>query len=568
MIPRPEQLKTIARVTGGNLSKIPFAVLLHAMAVSRRSVVLELERKSVKKVVVLDRGVPVECRSNLLQETLGQVLVDRGAITDDDRQRCLNQSVSNDRHLGEILISRGLITPSELYRVLQQTLAKKLLQIFTWRSGTFRVCPGREHVESPFKLRTAQLVVTGVSRFALDEEVQAAMARWRESKLFLNPDSPYEVEEIRVSPEQKGLLDRLNEGKSFEELLAENPVSPEEFTRLLYALMLIGIVVPQEWLSEQSTKTSKGKKKEETPPPGDAMRFTATLPPTPLPTGKAPDGGTVRIRAMTPDEDDTMPIRVAAAWARASEMEESDDPDAISNEVLKAYLRYREQDAFDLLGLDENASPVEIEQKYLELSRKFAPWRFAKPELAHLLDKVQDLFLASGRAYGELSDPARRSLLIVRRQRLREGKSKEAKARATLRKEFLDSELQFKKGRALMRRGMYGEALRQLEFAYDCDPDNSKYRAELAYCRYLGAPGEADQCLVELSETLRIDPECGLAVYYSGMIERELGHTEQADALIRKALKMMIPDRRSFEALKAIKSLRDGHQKEKKSSRS
>jgi tetratricopeptide (TPR) repeat protein len=567
VIPRPEQLKTIARVTGGNLNKIPFAVLLHAMAVSRRSAVLELERKSVKKVVVLDKGVPVECRSNLLQETLGQVLVDRGTITEDDRQRCLNRSVSNDRHLGEILIADGLITPSELYRVLQQTLAKKLLQIFTWRSGTFRVCPGREHVESPFKLRTAQLVVTGVSRFALDEEVQAAMARWRESKLFLNPDSPYELEEIRVSPEQEKLLDRLNDGKSFPELTAETPIPPKELTRLLYALMLIGIVVPQEWLPQQKKEPRKGKKKGKTPPSDDTMRFTATLPPTPRPTDKTPDGGTVRIRAMTPDEDDTMPIRVAAAWARASEMEESDDPDAISNEVLKAYLRYREQDAFDLLGLDENASPTDIAQKCLELSRKFAPWRFMKAELAHLLDKVQDLFLAVGGAYGELTDPARRSLLIVRRQRFREKKSKEAKARATLRKEFLDSELQFKKGRTLMRRGMYAEALRQLEFAHDCDPDNSKYRAELAYCRYLDSPGEADQCLVELSETLRIDPECGLAVYYSGMIERELGHTAQADALIRKALKMMIPDRRSFEALKAIKSLRDGSQKEETSTR-
>jgi hypothetical protein len=69
---------------------------------------------------------------------------------------------------------------------------------------------------------------------------------------------------------------------------------------------------------------------------------------------------------------------------------------------------------------------------------------------------------------------------------------------------------------------------------------------------------------VELSETVRLDPDCGLAVYYTGLIEGELGHGEQADALIRKALKMMIPDRRSLEALKVIKSLREGHLKEKK----
>jgi hypothetical protein len=545
VIPRPEQLETIARVTGGNLSEIPFAVLLHSMAVTGRSAVLELERKAVKKVVVLEKGVPVECRSNLLHETLGQVLVDRKAITEEERQRCLNQSVSGERHLGEILISHGLITASELYRVLQQTLAKKLLHIFTWRSGTFRVCPGLEQVESPFKIKTAQLVVTGVSRFALDEEVHATMDPLRKSKLFLSPDPPYRLVDIRLNPAEKAMVDGLREGKSMKELVADARIPSEKLGRLLYALVLIGVVVPEEWLARAKEKATKAD--------GDStMRLLATQPIT-VPTDAPP----------SKEDDDTMPIR-RAAWARASGAEDSGDPESIGNEVMETYLRYRELDAFDLLEVEENASPGDIRDKYIEFSRKFAPWRFANKELHHLLDKVQDLFLAGGSAYGQLSDPARRSLLIAQRHRLRQEKRKEMEARAALRKEFLDSELQFKKGRALMRRGLHAEALRELELAHDCDPESSKYRAELAYCRYLSAPAEADKCLVELSETVRLDPDCGLAVYYTGLIEGELGHGEQADALIRKALKMMIPDRRSLEALKVIKSLREGHLKEKK----
>lgn len=115
-----------------------------------------------------------------------------------------------------------------------------------------------------------------------------------------------------------------------------------------------------------------------------------------------------------------------------------------------------------------------------------------------------------------------------------------------------------------MRRGLHAEALQQLELAHDCDPQHSKYRAELAYCRFLAKPQDADKCLVELSETVRLDRECGLAVYYAGLIESKLGHAAQADALIRKALKMMIPDRRSIEALKVLKSLRAGSFEEKK----
>ena len=549
MIPRPEQLETISRVTEGNLTEIPFAVLLHAMAVTRRSAVLELARNAVTKVVVLEQGVPVECRSNLLHETLGQVLVDRGLITDEQRQRCLNQSVSGERHLGEILIDHALITPSELFRVLQQTLAKKLLHIFTWQSGTFRVFPGLEHVESPFKIKTAQLIATGVSRFALEDEVRDTMDPLRKVKLSLNLRPPYWLADVRLTPDQKDLIDRIRDGKTIDELAAESSISDGKLVRFLYALMVIGVVRPEEWIPQQ-----KKEKKKETVSGETTLRLLATQP-LEVPT-EDPD---------ISEEVDTSPIRPAAAWTRVSTTEEAVDAEAVGNEVMEIYLRYREMDAFDLLRVaDENASPAEVEEKYIGFSRKFAPWRFATDELAHLLEKVQDLFLAGGRAYGELSDPGRRTLLVARRHRLLEEKRKEMESRSALRKEFLDSELQFKKGRALMRRGLHTEALHQLELAHDCDPQNGKYRAELAYCRFLAAPELADRCLVELSETVRLDPECGLAVYYAGLIESKLGHAEQADALIRKALKLMIPDRRSIEALKVIKSLRDVQAKEKK----
>ena len=220
-------------MTQGNLTEIPFAVLLHAMAVTRRSAVLELARNAVTKVVVLEQGVPVECRSNLLHETLGQVLVERNMITDEQRQRCLNQSVSGERHLGEILIGHALITPSELFRVLQQTLARKLLHVFTWRSGTFRVLQGPEQVESPFKIKTAQLIVTGVSRFALEDEVRDTMDPLREVKLSLDLRPPYWLADIRLTPDQKDLIDRLRDGKTIEELEAESPIPDEKLIRFL-----------------------------------------------------------------------------------------------------------------------------------------------------------------------------------------------------------------------------------------------------------------------------------------------------------------------------------------------
>jgi tetratricopeptide (TPR) repeat protein len=104
-----------------------------------------------------------------------------------------------------------------------------------------------------------------------------------------------------------------------------------------------------------------------------------------------------------------------------------------------------------------------------------------------------------------------------------------------------------------MLAGNHKEALEQLEFAHDCDPQNGLYRAELAYCRYLREPDfAARKSLQELAEALRIDPNCGLAVYYTGKIHTDLGNADEAETFLRQSIKMMAPDRRPIQALKDL----------------
>jgi tetratricopeptide (TPR) repeat protein len=110
-----------------------------------------------------------------------------------------------------------------------------------------------------------------------------------------------------------------------------------------------------------------------------------------------------------------------------------------------------------------------------------------------------------------------------------------------------------------MEAGKYKEAIQQLQFAHDYDPQNSLYRAELAYCQYLFEPDmQAQSSLQALNETLRIDQDCGLAAYYSGIIHQELGNDIEAEAYLQKSIKMLAPDRRPIEALKVLKAGRKG----------
>src|SRR6185295_14027973 len=115
-------------------------------------------------------------------------------------------------------------------------------------------------------------------------------------------------------------------------------------------------------------------------------------------------------------------------------------------------------------------------------TRRFAPRDLDPPDLA---EKARDLFLAGARAYAELADREQRETLLFRRKTLREERAKKPTASFAIKTDLLDAEAQYKKGKALVDAGKVREALMLLEFAADCDPQNSLYAAELAYCRFL-----------------------------------------------------------------------------------
>ena len=221
---------------------------------------------------------------------------------------------------------------------------------------------------------------------------------------------------------------------------------------------------------------------------------------------------------------------------------------------MQAYLAHRRQDAFDLLGVPEEAPLPEIERRFLDFAARYAPERFAGPALEPLAEKARELFLAGARGYGQLADREQRETLLFRRKTLREERSRRPTGPIAIKTDLLDPEAQYRKGMAALAAGRLREAIQLFEFASDCDPQNGLYRAELARCRFEQS-GTA-KAVAELEEALRIDPRCGLALLYLGEIQGELGDFDAAEASLQRAIRMMAPDRRPIEALKGLQARR------------
>lgn len=511
MIPTPRQLAELSRLKEGSLTEVPFAVLLRALEDQGRTAVLEIRRNQLEKKILLEDGTPVDCRSNLLHETLGKFLVQKGRLTEADYQRCLSESASTSQPFGETLMKLELVSAFDFFRLMQQNLAQKLLDGFTWREGTFHIHGDVPHVESPLKVRVPQLVLTGITRFAPQAVIDERVAPLVGVPLAVHPSPPVALDTLKLNPRQVRVLQLLKQKPRLDQLAADARLPFEELTRLLYALALLGVVVKAEDLPALTAGTPVVI-------PDPSAQTTPSMPAAALATPQGPSPAEV---------------------------------ERVRNDVTRAFMAHRRQDAFELLGVAVDANPPGIRARFLQFCEQYAPWKFTG-ELASLADKAADLFVAGSRAFALLSDAEQRNSLIWRKQNAQPAPTGNPNAYFAIRTDLLDADAQFREGLTRMAAGRFAEAQKYLEFASDCDPQNGLYRAELAWCRYRDLPSLAPKLLPDLQETMRMDPECGVAVYYAGELFRAVGDVANAEAHLRRACKMMVGDRRPVEALKAL----------------
>lgn len=506
MIPDSDRFQQIAFLSRGEIREVPYPVLLAALARVDRTAVVRMERKPVEKELFFDEGSPVDCRSNLVHETFGRFLVSKGRLTEDQLHATLSESFTREVPLGEILLEEELLDPEEMYKLLQQSLARKLLDGFTWQSGTFEVEGEEVGSDTGLRVKTPQLVLTGVVKLSPMKEVTGAIQPWLSEALALSPEPVFGPEDLQLPGSAKRVVDALGEGpREIDDLAVATGIGGDDLGRILYALALLGVLIP--------AGRSRGRTVSRPASPG--AESSGAEPPAEAGADAEPEKSTRR-------------------------------------RVMETFLSYKRKDAFDLLGVPEDVDRESLERAWLRFAARFAPWGMEHTGDEDLVEKARILFLAGSEAYAELADNERRGALLHRRRTARERRARRA-GRPKIETDLLDPAIQYRKGKALLEEGKHAKALEFLKFAADVDPQNALYRAEAAYCQYELSPMRyRDESLEELREAVRIDPGSGPALYYLGSVEMEEGQLSEAEAHLQKAIKPMAPDRRPIEALKEL----------------
>jgi hypothetical protein len=150
----------------GSLRDFGLADILQLIYFQRKTGVLVLESRidRVRLLFVEGNIVGAESRKRIEANRLGKVLVKKGILEEKELQSILDEQSRTNIKLGMILISRGLVEKEVIQEVLTGQIKETVLQIFSWKQGTYEFTPQEIPVEKELhmSLDTQHLLMDGL----------------------------------------------------------------------------------------------------------------------------------------------------------------------------------------------------------------------------------------------------------------------------------------------------------------------------------------------------------------------------------------------------------------------
>lgn len=492
-----------AGLRSGSLREVAFERLFYDAFLAGATFALRLQKRQIRKTLLLERGRPIECVSNLRHETLGQFLLNRGRISSADFKDGLSEAAARQVRIGEVLLERGLLGPAELDEALRQNLAYKLLECFTWEEGEFRIEPWIPDASDAPAIQPARVVFTGVTRFVPQARVTAALGALLERPLVLVPEARAVLAELRLSPVQERLARRLRRPTDPHELFQDGETPRDELARMLYACSVMGLLVPAE---------REGREIDE-PPRAASEQADAS--------------------------EDALAVEIDL-----SELEPDAGTAAFQDEIRQEHRALRASSAHELLGVPACAPAARVRERYLALCRRYAPERFEAPDLACVAELAAELLHATTAAYEEIRGRA------PRREAPAAPPCDEAPPPAAAPAPAGDDEVTLagdarelageyaRQAKERMVGGNFGAASGLLTLALRSDPANPASRIQLAYARFRESPAHAAESLHALTQVLAAAPGAALAHLYAAEVSHALEDFDGAAAHFRRGCEL------------------------------
>jgi CheY-like chemotaxis protein len=468
----------------GSLAYQPFARILQRIYADRLTGALLLLREAVKKIVYFADGYPVSVRSNILGECLGQILLSQKLISRQILDESLARMKADKKHQGTVLVEMGALSPYNLNRALVAQMEAKFYEIFSWLAGDFAFKEGKGAPDEPVRLERAPaaLILEGIRRHYDQERIRSVLASFAGQYVAPSRDALRRLQDITSDAAEKRFIESLDGSQRLEAALASSPVPIQRSRLLLVAMSEAGMIEP-------------ARKRA-----GDERRRAPEL--SVVPRGAEQKG---------------------------------------REELLAMIEAMRSQNHFDVLSVDREASPGDVDAAYEALAREYHPDQFrGRPEDVRALGLK--IFDRLGEAQVVLRDANRRRKYIAQLERDRlelvEGDSSPFVQRESTGDA---AEQVYFAGVEHLRGRRYREAVQAFRQAAALAPTLASYRGALGWALFRQAPADIEAIqagLIELRRAVQMEPGNPWVRISLGRFFAETGYADDAISEFEVALRL------------------------------
>ncbi len=120
----------------GNLKSVALPTILQILSTDNRTGVLHFEQGQTIRAICLKDG-RIVAASGRERQRLGQILYDRGLISQEQLEEALKKTKEEKKRLGEVLLDLGYINEDSLKELIRYQIQEAVLDISLWAEGDF-----------------------------------------------------------------------------------------------------------------------------------------------------------------------------------------------------------------------------------------------------------------------------------------------------------------------------------------------------------------------------------------------------------------------------------------------
>jgi CheY-like chemotaxis protein/Flp pilus assembly protein TadD len=483
----------------GSLRQIHLGALLHALHARGESGVLLLEYGKKKKAVQLREGYPVAVKSNLVTECLGNLLISRGKLTEQQVDESIRRVKRGEGLQGEILVAMDLLDEDDVATALRDQAEAKLFEIFEWKGGSFVFQRGRRLQRAnslSLDGSPAEMVVRASRRHVNLARVDGFLEQHADAFVAVADDPFSRFQSIDLNEGEQRMLEELDGKRSLGDFMNAS----ERMRRTFYALLMVELLVLH----------------------GDA--------------GSSPG------------------LQPRRAETTAGQTGPQGDDRALRKELTALARELREKNHYEVLGIPTTADDATVKKAYEAQIQRVHPDRYRNSSGAvrQVADEIHRLVTT---AYETLCEQqGRAEYATVLKQGAAERREQERGRKA------LAAETVFQRGEAALRARDYEGALVFFGSAMEQMPDEGEYHAHYGWCLHLCHPDNeviVQEAVEHVQRGVKLARDRERPYLYLGRLYKVMGRMAAAEKMFTRAVQIRSDCVEALRELRLLNMRRD-----------